>query len=1074
MGRGRQSGGALTWPKTLHQLESQLLLLGWANRQFGFESNEKLFEFMKEAREGYDSNGRSHVARMIESRHQCTVGPGDLARYDDNVRRHLDRINRGRREPITLRYFQQLAALYAELFLDRRATAPEALAREINGYVKEKVQYLPTSYPIRSVKPGDLNKLAFWMATGSGKTLIMHLNYLQFLHYSGGARFDNVILITPNEGLSGQHLAEMTISGIPSARFGDGGLVAGHPGTVRVTEITKLVEKKRGKGAGVSIEVDALGDRNLVFVDEGHRGASGEAWRTVREAVAARGFTFEYSATFGQALAAAKDDELTGDYGKSIVFDYSYRYFHRDGFGKDFRVLNVSGDDPSPELTDLLLLGNLLSFYQQLRAYRDNAPELRAYNLEQPLWVFVGGSVNAVYRRRGRDTSDVLNVQLFLHRVLSDPEWAQDRIGQLLMGRSGLYVAKNLDLFAGRFDDLASTGESAGEMYADILRMVFHADGPGGLRLCDIRGADGELGLKAVGSDHYFGLTYIGDTSRFKRLARAAGSGILLEDDAIVGSMFDRVNEAEATVNVLIGAKKFIEGWNSWRVSNMGLMNVGRAEGSEIIQLFGRGVRLKGKGMSLKRSTPLDGPHPQDVGLLETLNIFAIRADYMQKFREYLEREGLEARDPVTLRVPVRANEDFLGRGLVIPELPVGNDFESNGNFGLDPNAVTQFRIDRGTRASSWESGASGQETTEAVAGIEKAGRELPLGLVDWEEAYLDLMEHRRTRGMLSLAIPRADALRSLVEHAPVTVSADEHVFAPRNWHDRNDLQAIIHAVLRRCADRSWQGERQRWEGQRMRYREVDESDPNLLLNVDPESVAATDADRRSHYVVSVPREEGLLLDQIVELISQRTKLYERERGPLARIHFDRHLYQPLLIQGSDAAIAVSPPPLNESETRFVRDLRAFWQDRGSSLHPATELFLLRNQGRGRGVGFSLGGSGFYPDFILWMLSGNRQRVVFVEPHGMLHSKAYEEDEKAKLHERLPTLAEGITRRSRVAGKVALDSFIVSATDYAELRSRYGDGSWTREDFAAKHILFPDGTGDYIEVLLDEGQDRGS
>jgi hypothetical protein len=34
----------------------------------------------------------------------------------------------------------------------------------------------------------------------------------------------------------------------------------------------------------------------------------------------------------------------------------------------------------------------------------------------------------------------------------------------------------------------------------------------------------------------------------------------------------------------------------------MGLMHVGRSEGSQIIQLFGRGVRLKGYEWSLKRS----------------------------------------------------------------------------------------------------------------------------------------------------------------------------------------------------------------------------------------------------------------------------------------------------------------------------------------------------------------------------------------------------------------------------------------------------------------------------------------
>ncbi len=1045
------------------------MLLGWANEQFGFSSNQDLFDTLKDASEGYDANGMSPVARMLSSREQCLIPQSDLARYDDNVRRHLDAINAGRREPIILRYFQQLAALYAELFLDRRATAPEALAREIHRYVRQRVHALYSTYPIREIAVTDLNKIAFWMATGSGKTLVMHLNYLQFLHYGGGKELDNIILITPNEGLSAQHMAEMTESGIPSARFGETGFVASDFRTVRVTEITKLVEKRRGQGTGVSIEVDALGDRNLVFVDEGHRGASGEAWRAVRDALARRGFTFEYSATFGQALAAARDNKLTLDYGKSIVFDYSYRYFHQDGFGKDFRVLNVSGEEPSPELTDLLLLGNLLSFYEQLRVYRSTASELRDYNLEQPLWVFVGSKVNAVYRRRGRDVSDVLTIQLFLHRVLSDPGWTRNAIGNLLQGKSGLHAAWNVDLFADRFETLASQGESPEDIYADILRTVFHVNGPGGLCLCDIRGASGELGLKAIGSDEYFGLTYIGDTAKFKKLAQSASAGIVMENDAVGDSMFDRVNETGSRINVLIGARKFMEGWNSWRVSNMGLMNIGRAEGSQIIQLFGRGVRLKGKKMSLKRSTHLQGPHPDKVGLLETLNIFAVRANYMETFRAYLEQEGLEAQDPVTLRMPVKTNEDFLERGLVFPVLPDGSDFDSEANFVLDAGNATPVRIDRATQASSWESGVRGHQSMEGSSGLERAAAKLPLELVNWEKAYLDLLEHRRVKNMRPLAVPRPDALKSLVEHAPVVVSADKNIFEPRNWHDRESLQMLVHTMLRRCADKRWHSEKQRWEGERMQYLEVDNAHPNLLLNVDAETTTP-DAARQAHYIVSVPHADASLRKQIVELIEQQDKLYERRFGPLAGIHFDRHLYQPLLVEASESKITISPPPLNANERLFVNDLRAFWQNGGSELHAGEELFLLRNQGRGRGVGFSLEGTGFYPDFILWMISGKRQRVVFVEPHGMMHAKAYEEDEKARLHERLPALAEGIASRSDAADKISLDCFIVSATPYNELRQRYGDGAWTQEDFARRHILFPGKLGEYeyIGALLTE------
>ena len=37
---------------------------------------------------------------------------------------------------------------------------------------------------VEQYEESDLKKLAFWMATGSGKTLLMHMNYRQYLHYN--------------------------------------------------------------------------------------------------------------------------------------------------------------------------------------------------------------------------------------------------------------------------------------------------------------------------------------------------------------------------------------------------------------------------------------------------------------------------------------------------------------------------------------------------------------------------------------------------------------------------------------------------------------------------------------------------------------------------------------------------------------------------------------------------------------------------------------------------------------------------------------------------------------------------
>lgn len=87
----------------------------------------------------------------------------------------------------------------------------------------------------------------------------------------------------------------------------------------------------------------------------------------------------------------------------------------------------------------------------------------------------------------------------------------------------------------------------------------------------------------------------------------------------------------------------------------------GRSEGTQIIQLFGRGVRLKGFEWSLKRSGHSHAPiRPTFIEELETLNVFGIEADFMEKFREFLKKEGLpgnERRKIIT--IPLNVTYDF-------------------------------------------------------------------------------------------------------------------------------------------------------------------------------------------------------------------------------------------------------------------------------------------------------------------------------------------------------------------------------------------------------------------------------
>jgi hypothetical protein len=1031
------------------KLEQRLVLLAWLNSLFGYKTNRELLEDVKGVAEGYGADGHSYVCYHLLARGDAVKIPRtDLERYDENIRRYLQSINRCRTEPITLRYFQYLAALYAEVFLDRLFDSPRRLVSELNEFVKARnanKQYGES--PDETFSESDLAKLAFWMATGSGKTLIMHINYFQFLHYNREP-IDNILLITPNEGLTEQHLRELELSGIPARKFEASQHGALHDrNEVQVIDIHKLVEEKRG--GGVTVPVEAFEGRNLIFVDEGHKGTGGEKWRSYRDELGKTGFTFEYSATFGQALTAARNDPLTSEYGKSIVFDYSYRYFYGDGFGKDFRILNLK--EERAELTETLLVGNLLSFYEQLCLFADKEELLKPYNLDKPLWVFVGSTVNAVYSERGEKRSDVLTVVRFIHHFLQDRDWATETLSRVLAGNTGLKTPDDRDIFEGRFEYLHNKSLGSDELYDDILSRVFHSPGPGGLHVCTIKNCQGELGLKAGDTQDYFGVIYVGDDPAFRKLVEEDPSGISVGEDAISHSLFENINKPESTLHVLIGAKKFMEGWNSWRVSSMGLLNIGRQEGSQIIQLFGRGVRLRGKYMCLKRSSAFpDDNHPPHIGLLETLNIFAIRANYMAEFRKYLEREGIETAREIQVRVPVKLNRYALAKDLLIPRIPNDRDFAGETVVLLKPDKNVSVELDLLPRAEVVEGRGGELHSSKASAAMAKripSGNGIPvesLELVDWESVYLGLLDFKQRKGLKNLVI-RPGTLREILRNGSCRLLVEENVVHPRTCEERELLTQAVTSLLCLYAESFHRTRREEWEQSIMQYAVVDEGDPNLSFNFEYE---------KPHYVVRIRSSDLQLLQKIEELLSDLNKLHCTENKVLRRINFDCHLYMPLLLEEDVEGITTSPPRLTKSEKDFVDDVRAYWRDERDNALRGKEVFLLRNLGRGRGVGF-FEGRGFYPDFILWVLDDDSQRVVFVEPHGMLHAKAYAHDEKARLHESLKKLAEEL--RSRYKGKnVSLDSYIISATPFEELQPRYGDGNWTREDFKRHHILFPD------------------
>ena len=542
------------------KFEKRLVLNRYFLKLFEFAEFDELREKLKDAQEGYDSTERSYFVDVL-----IGLKPeweDELLRYDSAIREYVEKLRQNRRQPnFNLKYFQYLAVLFAEIFLDRYYNDKERFITELNEFLEKFNDENKTK--ISPFTEEGLKKLAFWMATGSGKTLIMHINYWQILKYSKN-NWDNIILITPNEGLSKQHYEELRLSGIPCKLY-DGNIdnLKTEDGEILIVDIYKLTEEK--KGEGVTVDISYFDGKNLVFIDEGHKGQKSEEqkWKKLREEIGKNGFLFEYSATFGQVIGKNKD--LLEEYAKAIIFDYSYKYFYTDGYGKDFYVYNIREDAYTETQRDLLLTAGLLSFYEQLFIFEKHKEELRKYNIEKPLWIFVGSKVTG----KGIN-SDVVRVIQFLNKIANDKDYLKENIKKILEGKSGLIDNEGNDIFKGKFEFIRKL--SVDEIAEDIYQKVF--GGKGKLELYEIKNAEGEIGLKTTTGEKYFGVVNVGDVRSLKKLIKEAE--IEVKEDHFSESLFFGINESNSHVNILIGSKKFVEGWNSWRVSNMGLINMKR------------------------------------------------------------------------------------------------------------------------------------------------------------------------------------------------------------------------------------------------------------------------------------------------------------------------------------------------------------------------------------------------------------------------------------------------------------------------------------------------------------------
>jgi hypothetical protein len=483
-------------------------------------------------------------------------------------------------------------------------------------------------------------------------------------------------------------------------------------------------------------------------------------------------------------------------------------------------------------------------------------------------------------------------------------------------------------------------------------------------------------------------------------------------------------------------------------------------------------VRLKGYDLSLKRSGKTQLPEgverPRQISVLETLGIFGIHADYMAQFRDFLEEEGLPTNDDrIEFLLPVIKNLGTqklktirLKKTINGVSTEFGDAFRKLGPIPTvapprpdDQNEAKQLQQNQ--VVLNWYPKIQAMRSGGLVGGdADAAPNETHLSarhvaFLDLDRLTFELERFKAERGWYNLNLTRQGIEALLADQGwyRLLIPAEELAFDSfervRLWDE------IAVSLLKKYTERYYIFRKREWELPHLEYRDLEGDDPNFLC--------VKETPDEGYYRILIDKSQEEIVARLEELKAaiEKGDLKPWEFRGMKAIWFGKHLYQPLLYLDSNI-VEISPAPLNKGERQFVEDLKAF-HDGNADFFKTRELYLLRNLSKGRGVGFFEAGN-FHPDFILWLLAGGKQHVIFVDPKGIRNLGW--NDPKIQFHETVKEIEQRLKDPH-----VCLRSYIVSNTSSATMRML-----WSKEknEMLKRNVLFQEEDREsYVRSMLE-------
>ncbi|RVY71866.1 restriction endonuclease subunit R [Helicobacter pylori] len=451
-----------------------------------------------------------------------------------------------------------------------------------------------------------INRLAFYMATGSGKTIVI-IKLVELLSVAMGMGLipkKNIMFFSANENLIKQFEKEIE-------KYNRGKNFSKQIDFKNLKSITHKDFHRAPKGFFEKIALfyyraDLMNDEeskenllnykdywdngeNYVILDEAHKGNKSESKRqAIFSLLSLKGFLFNFSATFTE-----ESDLITS------VYNLSVGEWVKLGYGKESVLLkknNLNAFKDSKDLNDrekeIALLKALLLLGMQKRYKTEGY-------FYGPLMLVFTHSVNVensdaeiFFKTLARviendDGNDFSKAKEDLLEEIKDPEFLfsddKDKDYKVKVFKEGL---KSMD-------------------FKGLKEEVFYASN-GHIEVIINPKNNQEIAFKLNTSDKVFCLIKIGDITEWicekLKSVKVVSKNLSFKEE----SYFSQIDRS--SINILVGSRTFETGWDSTRPSVILFLNIGLDDDAKklVKQSFGRGVRIESLKNQRQRLAYLD------------------------------------------------------------------------------------------------------------------------------------------------------------------------------------------------------------------------------------------------------------------------------------------------------------------------------------------------------------------------------------------------------------------------------------------------------------------------------------